>query len=258
MNFINKYFNLTGKVAVLIGAGGLLVGEISKGLASVGVKVALLDLDIEKTNILQHEINTNGGTSIVIKTDVTKKQSFEEALEIILKEFGRIDILVNGAGANSPTPFFEITLDEWNHILNIQLTGTMLSCQVFGEHMIKNKNGSIINISSTAADPPLSKVFTYSVAKAGVKNLSQNLAREWALNNVRVNILRPGFFPSEFMKEKMLSPERTESILQHTPMKRFGNPIELVGAVLWLCSDSASFVTGAEICVDGGFAAMSI
>ena len=172
MNFINKYFNLTGKVAVLIGAGGLLVGEISKGLASVGVKVALLDLDIEKTNILQNEINANGGTSIVIKTDVTKKQSFEEALEIILKEFGRIDILVNGSGANSPTPFFEITLDEWNHILNIQLTGTMLSCQVFGEHMIKNKNGSIINISSTAADPPLSKVFTYSVAKAGVKNLS--------------------------------------------------------------------------------------
>jgi len=124
--------------------------------------------------------------------------------------------------------------------------------------MVKQGKGSIINISSASSGPPLSKAFTYSVAKAGVKNLSQNLAREWATSGVRVNALRPGFFPSAMMKEKFLTKERVAAILGHTPMGRFGEASELVGAVLWLSSDAASFVTGAEIAVDGGFTAMSI
>ncbi len=134
----------------------------------------------------------------------------------------------------------------------------MLACQVFGAHMVKRGKGSIVNISSASASPPLSKAFAYSVAKAGVKNLTQNLAREWAMSGVRVNALRPGFFPTDWSKKNFLTPDRVQAILNHTPMGRFGDPRELVGAVLWLCSDAASFVTGAEIAVDGGFSAMTI
>jgi NAD(P)-dependent dehydrogenase (short-subunit alcohol dehydrogenase family) len=140
----------------------------------------------------------------------------------------------------------------------VQLTGTMLSCQVFGAHMVERGFGSIVNISSASAGPPLSKAFTYSVAKAGVKNLTQNLAREWATDNVRVNALRPGFFPTEWSQEHFIDEARERAILGHTPMARYGEPRELVGAVLWLFSDAAGFVTGAEIAVDGGYSAMTI
>ncbi|MFH0887308.1 MAG: SDR family oxidoreductase, partial [bacterium] len=165
---------------------------------------------------------------------------------------------INGAGINAPTPFMEISLEEWNKIIEVNLTGTMLGCQVFGAHMLKNKKGSIINISSASAGPPLSKAFTYSVTKAGVRNLTQNLAREWATSGVRVNALRPGFFPTEWSKKHFIDPAREKAILGHTAMGRYGEPKELVGAVLWLASDAASFVTGAEITVDGGFTAMTI
>jgi NAD(P)-dependent dehydrogenase (short-subunit alcohol dehydrogenase family) len=134
----------------------------------------------------------------------------------------------------------------------------MLSCQVFGRHMVDRGSGSIINISSASSGPPLSKAFTYSVAKAGVKNLTQNLAREWGTLGVRVNALRPGFFPTEWSKKNFITPDREAAILGHTGMRRYGDPRELCGAVLWLFSDAASFVTGAEIAVDGGFTAMTI
>ena len=134
----------------------------------------------------------------------------------------------------------------------------MLGCQVFGRAMVDQGFGSIINISSASSGPPLSKAFTYSVAKAGVKNLTQNLAREWATSNVRVNALRPGFFPTDWSMKHFITPAREAAILGHTPMGRYGRPPELVGAVLWLFSDAASFVTGAEIAVDGGFTAMTI
>ena len=167
-------------------------------------------------------------------------------------------MLINGAGINAPTPFMEITEEEWDYILGVQLKGTMFGCQVIGGQMLKQGGGSIINISSASAGPPLSKAFTYSVAKAGIKNLTQNLAREWATKEVRVNALRPGFFPTKWSKENFITPERKQAILGHTPMARYGKPKELVGAVLWLASDAASFVTGAEITVDGGFSAMTI
>jgi NAD(P)-dependent dehydrogenase (short-subunit alcohol dehydrogenase family) len=142
--------------------------------------------------------------------------------------------------------------------LAVQLTGTMLSCQVFGGYLLKQAKGSIINISSASAGPPLSKAFTYSVAKAGVKNLTQNLAREWGIQGVRVNALRPGFFPTEWSMRNFITPERQSAIFGHTAMQRYGRPEELIGAVLWLFSDASSFVTGAEIAVDGGFSAMTI
>ena len=142
--------------------------------------------------------------------------------------------------------------------MSTQVKGTFFSCQVFGKLMKKNKKGCIINISSVSSNPPLSKAFTYSVAKSGIKNLTQNLARELAKFNVRVNAIRPGFFPTEWSKKNFIDKNRKNSILNHTPMKRYGEPIELVSTIIWLSSDSASFVTGAEIPVDGGFTAMTI
>jgi len=258
MGYLESFFNLAGKTAALSGAGGLLVSEMARSLAKAGVNVALLDISDEKTQELQNEISRSGGRALVVKTDVTQRADWENALRSVVDHFGDVQVLVNGAGANAPTPFLEITEPEWDQILRVQLTGTMIGCQVFGTYMVRQGKGSIINISSVSSGPPLSKAFTYSVAKAGVKNLSQNLAREWAPVGVRVNALRPGFFPSEFMKLKLLTKERIDSILCHTPTKRFGEPVELTGAVLWLSSDAASFVTGAEITVDGGFTAMTI
>jgi len=258
LDYLAELFNLHGKVAILTGAGGHLVSEMSRALAKAGVSVALLDANLQAVEKVATEILAGGGQAIALQADVRRKEDFERVLSTILTRYGDLDFVLNGAGINAPTPFFEISLEEWHDILDIQLTGTMLSCQVFGNYLVKQHKGSIINISSASAGPPLSKAFTYSVAKAGVKNLSQNLAREWATSNVRVNTLRPGFFPTEWNMKHFITPEREAAILGHTPMKRYGKPQELVGAVLWLFSDAASFVTGAEITVDGGFLAMTI
>lgn len=258
MGYLDDYFKLAGKTAALSGAGGLLVGELARNMARAGIDVALLDINEDDIGQLRDEIETEGGRALMVRTDVTKKADWESCLDMVIEHFGKVEILVNGAGANAPTPFLEISEEEWDRILRVQLTGTMFGCQVFGKHMVEQRSGSIINISSASSGPPLSRAFTYSVAKAGVKNLTQNLAREWATDGVRVNALRPGFFPSEFMKEHFLTKERVEAILNHTPMKRFGEASELVGAVLWLASEAATFVTGAEIPVDGGFTATTI
>jgi len=140
----------------------------------------------------------------------------------------------------------------------VHLKGTLFGCQVFGAHMLKEGRGSIINISSASAGPPLSKAFTYSVAKAGIYNLTQNIAREWAPKGVRVNALRPGFFPTQWSRKNFITADRERAILGHTPMGRYGEADELVGATLWLASEAATFVTGAMITVDGGFTAMTI
>jgi len=258
VDYLTELFRLEGKIAALTGAAGYLVSEMAAGFAKAGAGVALLDIEVGNAEKVAGKIRAEGGEAIAVRADVTAKADLERALDEILRRYGDLDILVNGAGVNAPTPFLEIAVEEWNRILGVQLTGTMLACQVFGAHMVKQGKGSIVNISSASAGPPLSKAFAYSVAKAGVKNLTQNLAREWAASGVRVNALRPGFFPTEWSQKNFLTPERVQAILTHTPMKRFGEPRELVGAVLWLCSEAASFVTGAEIAVDGGFSAMTI
>lgn len=257
-DYLTGLFGLEGKVAALTGAGGHLVGELARGLGRAGVKVALLDRDLASVERLSAELRAGGAEAIAIEADVREPSQLRDALEVLLEAFGSLQFVVNGAGINAPTPFLEIPLEEWDTILAVQLTGTMLSCQVFGGYLVGEGAGAIVNITSASAGPPLSKAFTYSVAKAGIKNLTQNLAREWALDGVRVNALRPGFFPTEWNRKNFITPEREVAILGHTPLRRFGEPSELVGAVLWLLSDAASFVTGAEIAVDGGFSAMTI
>lgn len=259
MSYLEDIFGLGDKVAVLTGAGGHLCSEMARGLALAGCKIAILELRIEKARAIEASVRALGCQNVLsIEIDVSQKFQHKSALHRILEVFGGVDILVNGAGINGPTPFLDIQLEEWNAILSSQLTGTFLGCQVFGAHMIQQGRGSIINISSASAGPPLSKAFTYSVAKAGILNLTQNLGREWGTQGVRVNAIRPGFFPTEWNRKNFITPEREAAILGHTPMKRFGEPKELVGALLWLASDASSFVTGAEIAVDGGFSCMTI
>jgi NAD(P)-dependent dehydrogenase (short-subunit alcohol dehydrogenase family) len=258
-NYISTLFNLEDRTAVVTGAGGHLCSEMAKSFARAGCKVAVLDLRLEKAKAVENEIRSEGFSEVMsLAIDVAKKEDFERALQEILAVFGQVDILVNGAGINGSTPFFDITLEEWYAILNSQITGTFLGCQVFGEYMVKQGKGSIINISSASAGPPLSKAFTYSVAKAGILNLTQNLGREWGTKGVRVNAIRPGFLPTDWNRKNFITPEREAAILGHTPMARFGAPSELTGCILWLASDAASFVTGAEMAVDGGYSCMTI
>jgi NAD(P)-dependent dehydrogenase (short-subunit alcohol dehydrogenase family) len=257
--YVSSLFNLNNKVAAITGAGGHLCGEMAKSLVRAGCKVGVLDLRLEKAEAVVLELKKDGYDDVIaIEIDVSKKNEHIDALSIMVSKFGHVDILINGAGINGPTPFFELSLEEWDSILASQITGTFLGCQVFGEHMVNRGSGSIINLSSASAGPPLSKAITYSVAKAGIKNLTQNLGREWGTKGVRVNALRPGFFPTEWNRKNFITPEREEAILGHTPMNRYGNPSELIGAILWLASDASSFVTGAEIAVDGGFSCMTI
>lgn len=259
MSYLDKLFNLDGKVAVVIGAGGHLCSAFAKSYARAGCKVALLDLRLQNAEKVAHELLREGFKDIIpLQIDVAKKEDHRRCLHDVVRDLGPIDILVNGAGINGPTAFLELGLDEWYAILDSQITGTFLGCQVFGEHMLEKSSGSIVNISSASAGPPLSKAFTYSIAKAGILNLTQNLGREWGTSGVRVNAIRPGFFPTKWNQENFITAEREQAILNHTPMNRFGEPDELVGAMLWLASDASGFVTGSEVAVDGGFSCMTI
>jgi len=187
-----------------------------------------------------------------------ERKSIEDLLSATLKKCNRADILVNCAGVNSSVPYDEIPDDDWDRVLNTNLKSTHLGCQIFGSHMAAHGGGAILNIGSVSADKPLSKVFAYSASKAAVVNYTQNVARELATKDVRVNVLCPGFFPAE-QNKKILSPERISQIMGQTPMDRFGNPDELIGAAVLLCSKTAgSFITGTSLYVDGGFTGMRI
>jgi len=255
----NELFSLDGDVAVVIGGGGVLAGAMAEGLAAAGARVAILDLARAQAEERAQAIAAKGSEAIGIQCDATRKADLEKGLEATLARFGQVDILINAAGVNSPTPFFEITEEEWQRILDIDLKSVFLACQVFGKAMVDaGRGGSIINISSVSSGPPLSKVFTYAVSKAGVNQITQFLARDLAPHNVRVNAIMPGFFPAE-QNRKVLTPDRVASILTHTPMNRFGEAEELVGVTVYLASRKASsFVTGSIVRVDGGFLAMTI
>ena len=255
----NGLFSLEGEVAVVIGGGGVLAGAMAEALAQAGARVAIAGRTQQNADARARALTAAGHQAIGIQCDATRRTDLERVLSTALARFGRVDCLINAAGVNSPTPFFEITEEEWHRILDIDLKSVFLACQVFGKAMIDaGKGGSIINISSASSGPPLSRVFTYGVAKAGVNQITLFLARELAPHNIRVNAILPGFFPAE-QNRKVLTEDRVASIIGHTPMKRFGEAAELAGATVYLASRKASaFVTGTILRVDGGFLSMTI
>jgi NAD(P)-dependent dehydrogenase (short-subunit alcohol dehydrogenase family) len=257
--YLGNLFGLSGRVAVVIGGTGELCGAIAQGLAAAGAEVVLVGRNAEKASSRIGKIAAEGGRAWFHAAEATSKGDLEALLGAVLGKAGRVDIVVNGAGTNSATPFLDISESEFDRIISVNLKSVFLGCQVFGRHLVeRGHGGSMINIGSMSGLVPLSRVFTYSATKAAVHNLTKNLAREWAPHRVRVNTLVPGFFPAE-QNRKVLTPERVASIMGHTPMGRFGEARELVAAALLLAGDGAgSFITGSELAVDGGFGSMSI
>ncbi len=258
-DYLSTLFGLHDKVAVVIGGTGELCGAMAEGMACAGALVVLVGRNVEKASARLERITAAGGKGSFIAAEATSKADVESLRDEVLRRHCRIDVVVNGAGINSPTPFFDISEEEFERILRVNLKGVFLGCQVLGKYLVeRGQGGSIINLGSMSGLVPLSRVFTYSASKAAVHNLTRNLAREWAPHRVRVNTLVPGFFPAE-QNRKVLTPDRVGKIMGHTPMNRFGEARELIGATLLLASDGAgSFITGAELVVDGGFSAMTI
>ena len=256
--YLNSLFSLAGKVAVVIGGTGELCGAMAEGLAAAGAETVLVGRNVEKAQVRLDRIAAAGGNAWFHAAEASSKAELEGLLAAVLARSGRVDIVINGAGINSATPFLDITEEEVDRILRVNYKSVFLGCQVFGKYLVdRGQGGSIINLGSMSGLVPLSRVFTYSASKAAVHNLSKNLAREWAPKNVRVNIVVPGFFPAE-QNRKVLTPDRVASIMGHTPMKRFGEAKELIGSTILLASDAGSFITGSEIVVDGGYHAMTI
>ncbi len=270
---MKNLFKLKDKSAVITGGGGVLCGAIAKALAAVGAKVAVLDLLQEAAENVVNQIKSDGGTAIAVKCNVLQKDSITAACKKIIAEFGKVDILINGAGGNkkeattsAELSFFDLPAEATRFVFDLNFLGTLLPSQVFGKHMAERGEGVILNISSMNAFRPLTKIPAYSAAKAAVSNFTQWLAVHMCQNyskNIRVNAIAPGFFLTEqnrFLltdeKTKELTP-RGKTIIDHTPIGRFGEPEELVGTCLWLLSDAAKFVTGIVVPVDGGFSAFS-
>jgi len=260
-------FDLTGEVAVVIGATGVLGGAIAEGLARAGARVAVAGRNAERGEARVKQIQQAGGTAAFFPADAMARESLRAANQQIEKSLGAATILVNAAGGNDPKvtlgpdrSFEQVALEDWRTNFDLNLVGgVLLPCQEFGPAMVRRGQGSVINIASVSAHLPLSRVVAYSAAKAAVLSLSQFLAREWASKGVRVNSITPGFFPSEQNRRVLFNPDgtptdRTRVVIGHTPMARFGEPRELIGAAVFLASSRASgFVTGADIRVDGGF-----
>jgi NAD(P)-dependent dehydrogenase (short-subunit alcohol dehydrogenase family) len=265
-------FKLDQKVAVVTGGAGVLCAAMCRALAEAGAKVAVLDLNPEAAEKLAAEIRSSGGEAISVACDVLNPASIESAAQQVLEKFGRVDILINGAGGNKPQatttpdqPFFELPADALRWVFDLNLMGTILPSQVFGKIMAEQKSGVVLNISSMNAFRPLTRILAYSAAKAGVTNFTQWLAVHMAQNYspaIRVNAIAPGFFIGEQNRGLLLNEDgsltpRGQSIIAHTPMARFGNPGDLLGTVLWLASPASEFVTGIVVPVDGGFSAFS-
>jgi NAD(P)-dependent dehydrogenase (short-subunit alcohol dehydrogenase family) len=257
--YLIDLFGLQGKTAVVIGGTGVLCGAMAEGLAMAGAYTIVAGRSRERGQQRVDAILEQGGEARFEAVDVSDRQSIESLCNRCFEENGNVDILVNGPGVNSPTPFLSITDEEWDRLFEVNSTSIFRLCQIFARRIIdEGKKSSFINVSSMSAIRPLSRVFTYSASKAAMSNLSLNLAREWGAQGIRVNMLTPGFFPAE-QNRKVLSPERVQTILDHTPMKRFGEAEELIGATLLLASEKAGgFITGHSLVVDGGFACVAI
>jgi NAD(P)-dependent dehydrogenase (short-subunit alcohol dehydrogenase family) len=271
--YLESLFGLFGKVAVVTGGGGVLCGAMSRALGRVGVKVAVLDLMPEAARKVADDIVAAGGEALAVRCDVLDKASLEAARDAVLDRFGRVDILINGAGGNkkqattSPDlSFFDLPPDAVQWVFNLNFIGTLLPSQVFGKVMAEREEGCILNTSSMNAFRPLTRIPAYSAAKAAVSNFTQWLAVHMSQEyspHIRVNAIAPGFFLTE-QNRFLLTDERTgeltprgQTIIDHTPMGRFGDPEDLIGTVLWLLSPGADFVHGVVVPVDGGFSAFS-
>lgn len=254
--YLEQLFGLSGQVAVVIGGTGVLGGALCDGIAQAGAKVIVAGSSEKRGLARVAQIEKLGGQAAFSSADVGNRQSLEMLLADALSRFGRVDMLVNCAGVNSASAYLDITDEDWQRVIDVNLRGTHWGCQIFGRHMATVGGGTILNIGSVTAEVPLSRVFAYSASKAAVVNLTQNIARELAPHHIRVNALCPGFFPAE-QNRQILDEQRTASIMSQTPLARFGEPDELIGAALLLLSKKAgSFITGAAYYVDGGFTAM--
>jgi NAD(P)-dependent dehydrogenase (short-subunit alcohol dehydrogenase family) len=254
-NYLENLFGLTGQTAVVIGGAGVLGGALCAGLTQAGAHVIVADLTDEGCQARVEALQKLGGSASYCTVNVTSRDSIENLLAACLKQRGRVQILVNSAGVNAGSAFLDATDADWDRIMTINLRAVFQACQVFGRHMVEAGGGSIVNIGSVNSHLPLSRVFAYAASKAGVLNLTRNIAHDFGLKGVRANVICPGFFPAE-QNRKLLDQKRIDNIMGHTPMQRFGEPDELIGALLFLVSPkAASFVTGAAINVDGGFTA---
>lgn len=271
--FVQTLFNLQGQVAAVTGGGGVLCSAISRGLAQAGARVAVLDHTLESAERVVCQIQEEGGEAIAVTCEVLDKESIQAAAERVLGAFGKVDILINGAGGNKPQAttngertFFDLPSDAIQWVFDLNFIGTLLPTQVFGRSMVNAGRGNILNISSMNSFRPLTRVPAYSAAKAAVSNFTQwlavHIAQEYS-SNIRVNAIAPGFFltsQNRFLVTDQETGELTprgKSIIDHTPMGRFGVPEDLLGTVLWLVSPGASFITGVVVPIDGGFSAFS-
>jgi NAD(P)-dependent dehydrogenase (short-subunit alcohol dehydrogenase family) len=263
-------FDISGQVAVITGAGGIICGVMAREMAKKGAKVALLDLFVENAQKIADEINAAGGDAIAVKANVLERASLEEARDAVVAKYGHIDILINGAGGNkkqatvSPElDFFHLDVDAFKWVFDLNVTGAVLTTMVFGELLAKQGSGNVINIASMATYHPLTNTVAYCGAKAAVANFTEWMATHFNQNyskNIRVNAIAPGFLlttQNRFLmqKEDGTPTDRGQRVLNKTPMGRYGDPEEMAGPVIWLCSEAASFVNGAVIPVDGGFSA---
>lgn len=275
---VPSYPEFKDKTVVITGGGGILCGQMAKTFARQGASIAVLDISMENAEALVQELKAGGGSAIAVKADVLSKESLEEARDKVHEAFGPCQILINGAGGNHPkgttslefhdetkkdiTTFFDLDRESIQFVFNLNFLGTLLPTQIFARDMIGTTGNSIINISSMNSYRPLTKIPAYSGAKAAVSNFTQWLAVHFAKSGIRVNALAPGFFLTNQNHSLLLDKSdaltaRGSTIIQHTPLGRFGEPEDLDGALLWLCSESARFVTGIVIPIDGGFSAFS-
>ena len=268
MNYIDRTFNLEGKVALITGGGGVLAGAIGTGLARAGVKIVLADINLEKAEANAEVIKAENGLAFSLHMDALDAESIKTGCEQILREHEKIDILINAAGGNIPgatispdKSVFDLNIKDLDRVSDLNYKSTLLPTLEVGRIMASQKSGSIINISSMAAMRSITRVVGYSAAKAAVSNFTRWMAMEMAMKHsgkIRVNAIAPGFFIGDQNRALLTNPdgtptERGRLVIQNTPMGRFGNADELIGAVLFLSGDAASFVTGVILPVDGGF-----
>lgn len=250
--------DLTGKVAVVIGGTSGIGRAIAHGLAEAGANVVPTSRRTEQVEAAALEIETRGRQSLRIVSDVSDRTSLQNLLDQSVTAFGRVDILVNSAGRTKRAPTVDFPEDEWNAILETNLTGTLRSCQIFGHHMLERGYGRIINIASLSTFVSLFEVAAYSASKAAVASLTKSLAVEWSGRGVNVNAIAPGVFRTALNEKLLDGSDRGREFLLRTPMKRFGRVEELAGAAVFLASEAASFVSGEILTVDGGFLASGV